>query len=644
MQIFYHIVKAVKLAISTALTILFLFIPEYAYAAKEDNVKSAFDFMQKKKWNSALIDAKKSGKNELVKIILSQKYLDTKSDSSFEDVIKFVYQNPAWPGVDEIRACAEQKINSETPSAVVKKWFDKYSPATPNGYKFRAYAEIREYKKSKHLDKNAAIQIVKNGWINGEFTITEEEFYLKRYNKVLTKLDHAKKVNLLLWNGNIDKAKKMINFLYPQHRKIFLARIASMENLQDASIIYSKLDEKEKYHSGVLYEYINNKIKKDPKADITKLILNAPNDLENSDKWWKLKSFAIRELMNRRNYKDAFLIASKHHSTKLEDKIDALWMSGWIAFSFLNRPETAVKYFEKFYQNVKKSSSISKAAYWMAKSLAATKHKQMAYRWMAKSAAFPETFYGQLANEYMNNKNFRLNITPQLEAKYRAKFGNSDLVKAISLLKKYKKYSLMQTYMKSAITHSSHPLEVLLITQIIKEDDIIIADHKHPEYFLPKDRVEPALVYSIIKQESAFNQNAISEKNARGLMQIRPETAQDLARELKISYFETKLTSDISYNINLGTKCLKNLIDQFGGSYILALCAYNAGPGKAKEWVERFGDPRKMKSIHEVVNWIEMISYAQTREYVQKVLENLQIYRYILKDENALKIRKDLFR
>ena len=112
----------------------------------------------------------------------------------------------------------------------------------------------------------------------------------------------------------------------------------------------------------------------------------------------------------------------------------------------------------------------------------------------------------------------------------------------------------------------------------------------------------------------------------------------------KATYSEGKLTSDVSYNINLGTKYLQNLIGQFNGSYILALCAYNAGPGKAKEWIDRFGDPRKMKSIHDVVNWIELISYGQTREYVQKVLENLQIYRYILKDDNALKIRGDLFR
>jgi soluble lytic murein transglycosylase len=625
------------------LILLFSFV-ELSYAIKIDNIKLAFDYMQKQKWDLAIAEAKKSEKTELLKIIQSQKYLDQNSDAAFEERVKFASQNPNWPSVDEIIHAAEKKITSKTKTDVIKNWFDKHDPTTPNGHKFRAYAEIIEYKKSKHKNKEAVAEIVKNGWINGDFSEKEMEFYLRRYHKVLLKEDHAKKVNVLLWRGDIAAAKKMLDFLHPQHRKMFLVRIAAMENLQDAAIIYGKLDEKEKYHSGVLYEYINHKIRQDPKADITRLILHAPNDLENSDRWWKLKSFIVRELINRKNYKDAFLIASKHYSTNPEDKSDAFWMSGWIAFSFLNRPEIAVKYFEKFYQNVKKPNMVSKAAYWIAKSLAATKHKQMAYKWIAKAAAFPETFYGQLANEYMNKKNFHLNINPKLEAKYRAKFENNDLVKALYLLQKYKKYNLAQIYMKSAINHSNHPIEVLLITQIAKEDGIIVANHKNPEYSFPKGRVESSLVYSIIRQESAFNQNAVSEKNARGLMQIRPDTAKILARELKVEYSEAKLTSDVSYNINLGTKYLQNLIGQFNGSYILALCAYNAGPGKAKEWIDRFGDPRKMKSIHDVVNWIELISYGQTREYVQKVLENLQIYRYILKDDNALKIRGDLFR
>jgi soluble lytic murein transglycosylase len=610
-----------------------------------DNIKIALDLMQKERWNQALEAASHSGKSELTKIILSQKYLDPKSDASFEEMVKFISKNRDWPGVDEIAINAEKKINAKTPTAIVKKWFDRHPPKTPSGHKFRAYAEIAEYKKTKQKDKNAVTKIVKDSWINGEFDAKEQEFYLKRYHKIITKDDHAKKVNVLLWRGNIAGAKQMLNFLHPQHRKMFLARIASMENLQDAAIIYGKLDEKEKYHSGVLYEYINHQLResKNP-SNITKLILHAPNDLENSDKWWKLKTIAIRELIERKNYKDAYLISSKHYSINSEDKNDASWMSGWIAFSFLHRPEIAAQHFEKYYQNVKKPHMVSKAAYWMAKSLAATKHKQVAYKWIAKAAAFPETFYGQLASEYMNKKNFQLNITPKLEAKYRAKFENNDMIKALYLLQKYKKYNLAQHYVKSAINHSNHPVEVMLITQIAKEDEIIVANHKNPQYFFPKDRVEQALVYAIIRQESAFNPQAISNKNARGLMQIRPDTAKDLARELKIEYSEAKLTSDISFNINIGTKYLKNLIDQFKGSYILALCAYNAGPGKAIEWIERFGDPRNMTSIHDIINWIEMISYSQTREYVQKVMENLQIYRYILKDDRALKIRGDLLR
>ena len=609
---------------------LLCFVPKIFVAhtlnSQDQNIKLSFDLMEKKKWEQALKTAQQTNHPELVKIILSQKYL--KSGGSFEDITQFLTHNPKWPQFTELAELAEKNITINTSSQLLKAWFDKTPPLTPVGHKFRSYAEIKEYLKNKTNihdpnAKNIVAKIAKSGWINGEFNAKEQQYYLKRYYKVLTKIDHAKKVNLLLWQGKITEAKQLLYLLDNKHKEIFIARIAAIEQ----NIVSIKFHN----DSGLLYEYLQNHIKNthDPHK-IGQLILHAPQDLENSDRWWKLKIIVIRELIEKQQYKDAFLIAAKHSSNKNEDKSDALWTAGWISFSFLNQPKLALKYLTKFYHSTNNPSQVSKAAYWLAKTYTKLGKLDLAHIWLKKAAAFPESFYGQLSIEYKSKVNQHSSTDKT----------NNHVTQALYLLHEYKKHKLVPIYLKSAISHGANINDIFNKTHYFQNLSKISNSKDSITRPNVANAPEQALIYAIIKQESAFNNGAISEKNARGLMQIRPGTAKDLAQELKVDYSVDRLTNDISYNLQLGTKFLSNLLQQFNGSYILALCAYNAGPGKAQEWIDRFGDPRKMNYIHSIVNWIELISYAQTREYVQKILANLQIYRESLDNHSKAKTLK----
>ena len=135
-----------------------------------------------------------------------------------------------------------------------------------------------------------------------------------------------------------------------------------------------------------------------------------------------------------------------------------------------------------------------------------------------------------------------------------------------------------------------------------------------------------ALAYAIARQESEFNVGAVSSAGARGLLQLMPDTAKQLARKAGLTFSESRLTSDAAFNATLGATFLGQQLDRFGGSYVLTFAAYNAGPRRAAQWVAKYGDPRG-KDLDAVVDWIERIPYTETRSYVQRVMENYEVYK-----------------
>ena len=340
----------------------------------------------------------------------------------------------------------------------------------------------------------------------------------------------------------------------------------------------------------------------------------------------------------------------------------AEWLSGWIALSFLNNPLLAKDHFQNFYNNVSYPISTSRGAFWLGRTYDKLGDKEQSRVWYLESSKYLNTYYGQLAFLKLNPKGkFELKKDMEVDIKYRNIFFNKELVKLTYLLDELKKdkYTkfILRHLANDNIENGSEILAAELATEIERFDFAIqiskIASYQkrfHNKYNYPiistpnkingRKIPDSAFILSIIRQESEFDLSANSHAGAKGLMQLMPYTAKLVSKQAKLPYSKPRLTTDPEYNINLGSYYIASLILQYDGSYPFATAAYNAGPNRVKYWNKINKNPQK-KQI-DYINWIELIKFRETRNYVQRVLENYNVYRYILEKKPIL--MKDFFK
>ncbi len=325
-------------------------------------------------------------------------------------------------------------------------------------------------------------------------------------------------------------------------------------------------------------------------------------------------------------------------------------MSCWIALSFLNDPILAIEHFENFYNSVGYPISLSRGAFWLGRSYEQIGNTKLMEKWYQESAKFPTTYYGQLSfMKVYPDKKYELNMDENFDKDYKKNFFDKDLVKIVYLLdelnkSKYTKF-ILRGLANDNIEKGSEIFAAELATNISRYDFAIqiaklasyekrfINNYNYPIISTPKlinGRKIPdsAFILSIIRQESEFDISANSSAGARGLMQLMTYTAKVVAKQAKLPYSKSRLTTDPEYNINLGSHYIAGLILEYEGSYPFAIAAYNAGPKRVKYWKRINKNPQK-KQI-DYVDWIELIKFKETRNYVQRVLENYNVYNYIV--------------
>ena len=334
----------------------------------------------------------------------------------------------------------------------------------------------------------------------------------------------------------------------------------------------------------------------------------------------------------------------------------AEWMSGWIALSFLDDPLLAKEHFENFYENVGYPISVARGAYWLGKTHQKLGNKELSLEWFKKSSNYLTTYYGQLAFREINpDATFELSKDMDVKKEYRDYFFKKEIVKLVYLLDelnedKYAKH-ILRFLAKDNIESGSEILAAELASNIERYDFAIqiskIASYEKrfhnkynypiistPKYINGRKIPESAFILSIIRQESEFDLGANSHAGAKGLMQLMPYTAKLVAKQAKLPYSRSKLTTDPEYNINLGSHYIAGLILEYDGAYPFAIAAYNAGPKRVRYWKRLNKNPQKDQISY--VDWIELIKFKETRNYVQRVLENYNVYRYILEQNQSL--------
>ncbi|HJD62145.1 MAG TPA: lytic transglycosylase domain-containing protein [Rickettsia endosymbiont of Degeeriella rufa] len=624
------------------------------FAESDNNIEQAFLYIDQKNWSQAEQLSKELNNKALTKIVVSQRFLDSDyPNNSFEQVIKFLCDNPNWPQGKLLEEKAERYLNNNTNKKTIFEWFSKHPPLTGKGYKYYALAAS-----SLVNDQKILLPIIKDAWIYADFSPKEESAYYSRWKKYLTTNDHLERIEEHLWRSDIRSAEQSLKYVDRNYQNSFRTQIAIINKSSNAEKLFRKVPEKY-YTSGLLYRYLDSKKKQKPTGEIITLFKKAKNNRKHFAKWCRLQLYYAREFIDYKDFANSYKIASLPFATCRETIREQEWMAGWLSLSFLKKPDQALAHFNKFIKIVKTPISLARGYYWLGRSYEARGNKQTAKQFYEQAAKYSFTFYGQVANIELNKTNLVLPPVPIVSNEERKTIENKVIIKAIRLLVKYNKNKLAVIYSKAAIKETKNPAEILVITNIIKstnnanymvdvakiaaQNNIFIPNCAFPTpYNLAGLPIDPHLAYGIIRQESVFDHKAVSSANAMGLMQLIEKTACETAKSISLKCSVTDLTRNPAYNIKLGTHHFKQLLGDHRGSYILSIASYNAGSHNVAKWIDRFGDPRNIKDMRKVIDWMELIPYRETRDYVQRVLENIQIYRTILNKNNIFKFKQDL--
>ena len=631
------------------------------YSKKDFNIaRKAISEMQKSRWSSSIKIAKKAKDKSIYNFINWKHLLTTGNKASFYDYKVFIDNNGHYPRIDRLRYLAEHKLSTAkiSPKKIIN-WFENKDPLSGFGQMILGESFILIGEKSK------GTKLIKKGWITADLTKNDLKFFRKKFKKYLNSEDYIKRADYLAWNNEYWDLRRTTKYLPKDYKLLYTARHILMSKGYGVDQAIKNVPEKFKNDAGLNYDRLKWRRKKGRVDSSVEILLKIKNDkdyLIMPEKWWIEREIISRALIYKKKYETAYKISSNHGMKEGSDFAAAEWMSGWIALSFLNDPLIAKDHFKNFYNNVNYPISTSRGAFWLGRSYEKLGDREQSRIWYSEAAKYLTTYYGQLAFLKLNpNEKFELNKDMLVDNKYRYIFFNKELVKIIYLLDELKK----DKYTKFILRHlandnigkGSEVLAAELATSIERYDFAIqiskISSYQkrfhnkfnYPIISTPKtingQKIpESAFILSIIRQESEFDLSANSHAGAKGLMQLMPYTAKLVSKQAKLPYSKSRLTKDPEYNINLGSHYIAGLILQYDGVYPFAVAAYNAGPNRVKYWKKLNKNPQK-KQIN-YVDWVELIKFRETRNYVQRVLENYNVYRYILEKKPIL--MKDFFK
>ena len=622
--------------------------------ADAKHAAAAFQAADTGQWNNALGLATRVADPLVASIVRWIKLTADGSGARLAEIAAFLAEHPDWPSRELLLDRAEEAMANEAADADVLSWFEGETPRTAIGMVRLAVALMAAD------DDDRGQMMFRQAWIAGDFTRQEENALYHRYRTLLTHADHVQRLDRLLWKGWFSSARRTLWRVNEEYRALGEARLllATMSGNVDRAI--ARVPDELKDHPGLVYERLRWRWRKGHYESALSLLDHPNHDEGRPDKWWTQRAALARAALREGHVSDAYRIAADHRLDAADAAAlaDAEWLAGWTALRFLAEPALAIGHFITMYGSVRYPISLARASYWAGRSAAALNDRKLAELWYREAARYPGTYYGQLAAAEISetpaaNLPSRAVPSPQ-EA---TAFEDHELVRVIRILGAAEADGYMRAFFLSlgnvSASRGWHALTASLALSRDRPDlAIAVAKQAHrdvrhlvlegyplidvPRRLSPiRDAVpEEALVLAMVRQESAFDSGAKNPAGARGLMQLLPATAKRTAQELKLGYSHPRLNSDPEYDLLLGQTYMQSLLDEFDGSYVLALAAYNAGPTRAHRWVRDNGDPRDEQV--DAVDWIELIPFAETRNFVQRAMENLQVYRIRLNGDRSL--------
>jgi len=560
-------------------------------------------------------------------------------DVPYREIATAERELSGWPGIGGLREKEERALYRENPPAgAVLSAMGNARPQTPEGAILLARAQAASGRSTE------AARTIRTLWVEALDTPTEDKI-LGEFGGLLTVADHRARMDYLMYRGRSAQAKRFSTLGNAQ--PLYTAWVAVISGSKNAAQQINAIGRSWASDPAYLFMRIEYARRQDQFEEAAKLLDAVPRNaatLANAGEWWNERRIVSRGLADKGDFRGAYRLVANHTAQSSVDRVDAEFHAGWYALRALNDATVAETHFRKILEASSRPLSASRALYWLGRSAEAGGPGQ-ARSFYEQAARFSGTFYGQLAAARLGKTALDVSY-PSPTAQDRERFASREVVRAIARLDSVGHDRRAAALYAALGEQIDSPGELALLTARAEElgdhalslkigkaafsRGVDVAALAYPLGVIPAGAdiagSGKALAYSIARQESAFNPAAVSAANARGLLQLLPGTAQGVAKRHGISFKADRLTSDAGYNATLGAHYLGEQIDAFGGSYILTFIAYNAGPKRVPEWIARYGDPRG-KPLDEVIDWVERIPFPETRNYVQRVLENYQVYK-----------------
>jgi soluble lytic murein transglycosylase len=546
---------------------------------------------------------------------------------------------PDWPGMTSLRKNSERAIARENPAPeAVLKAFKGSQPLTVEGTILlaRSYVSLGNVK--------AARSVLVPFWRREKLAARDEAAIISEFGGIIPAPDHRVRMERMFYSDRVNSANRVATLAGAG--ELASAWTAVIRGEQDARKLLDAVPVVQR-SAGYLFAEAEYLRKHKQYEDAAVILMDAPADHEaliDGDAWWTERRVLSRELVDIGDMKTAYRVVAGHAADTTASAADAEFHAGWYALRGLKDPQRAAQHFQRIATLARGPISLSRAYYWLGRAAEAGGPGD-AGDFFARAAAYGTTFYGQLAAERIGRSALILADPVPSEAD-RKDFAGREAVNAIKRLQQAGHGRYADALYLDLAGQLTSPGEVALLAAMAKRqgnhflalkaakiasaNDIDVGALSHPLGAIPDSAdisgAGKALAYAIARQESEFNAGATSSAGALGLLQLMPATAKQVAKKAGLDFSQSRLTNDAGYNATLGAAFLGQQLDRFDGSYILTFAGYNAGPRRAAQWMEKYGDPRG-KDIDTVVDWIERIPYTETRSYVQRVMENYEVYR-----------------
>ncbi len=575
------------------------------------------------------------------------------SGYAFADYARFVIANPGWPGEATFRRWAENAMRPGENPATVIAFFANEKPRTGNGYARLTDAFAASGRAAE------ALAAARNAWYEPDLSPSDEQSIWSRYGGSFTRDDQDRRVDALLFAKKPEDAQRFIGTVSPDRQAAFSARIAMQSNWQDAESRYQAVIMNVTSDAGLMMDrarYLRDNNWGSAARDLAARSHNFTYRPADPERFYDMLLLLANDAVQDRQWKTAYNIASQlddvlppgasvdDQSLGVRDNYTSLaFLAGNAALDRLGQPANAMAMYDRYSQAGRSLQVLTKGAYWAGRAALSAGRIQEANGYFQRAAAYPELFYGQLALERLGRS-----VTPPptalpqmtTTALQRAAFNSRRLVQGVRAISRYgdaQERSLFAQALAQSLDSDQDRNMAVDFAQQIGRSDIPVwvsriarikgsAFYVRQAYPMLPTSVSPSLwslAHGITRQESSFDQYAVSHAGARGMMQLMTGTAREQAGKMGMGYDSGRLTSDPSYNVALGSAYFQRMLNIWNGSVPLAVASYNAGSGNVGKWVRTYGDPRGQVDM---LKWIEAIPYTETKGYVQRVIENSVVY------------------